>query len=149
MKFTLIWVLKQMFVRFAMTMCHCLPKRLAQFGLSSSSMCVLARACNVLWLCNMPSVAIQTASSDHPPLVDPGSPREPIQRDGPWALWQHASFKPRTRRGNMIGRWHRQGRHPPDVKLMRHCGINTPRYSIGMVAEMQSQCRSLLDMDPF
>ena len=138
-----------MFVRFAMTMCHCLPKRLAQFGLSSSSMCVLARACNVLWLCNMPSVAIQTASSDHPPLVDPGSPREPIQRDGPWALWQHASFKPRTRRGNMIGRWHRQGRHPPDVKLMRHCGINTPRYSMGMVVEMQSQCRSLLDMDPF
>ena len=29
-----------MFVWFAMTMCHCLPKRLAQFGLSSSSMCV-------------------------------------------------------------------------------------------------------------
>ena len=96
----------------------------------------------------MPSVATQTASSNHPPLVEPGSPREPIQRDGPWTLWQHVSFKQRTRRGNMIRRWNRQGRRPPYVKLMRHCGINTPRYSMRIVAEMQSQYRSLLDMDP-
>ena len=79
----------------------------------------------IIIIINMPSVAIQTAMGAVLPLVEPGSPREPKQREGPWTDWQHASYKPRTRRGGMVRRYIQQGRWCPHVKLMKHRSVNT------------------------
>ena len=91
----------------------------------------------------MPSVATQTAMGDVLPICEPGSPREPIQRTGTWTVWQHASYKPRTRRGGMVGRYIRQGQWCPHVKLMKHRSVNTSTKNTASFKIQRSTMRTV------